>query len=240
MGGAGCISVTANLAPALCAASQTDATEHDATDSLDLQDSLSPLHEALFAEINPVPVKAALGLLGLCDPAVRLPLLHASAGVVARLDQILSAVMPLENTMARALAAQPAWFPAPPAAGLPPPCRADAGRPASGRRHVRFTLCSTPGAQDQQFIARDAFTMLIEQLGIPAYFAVFGAARRVFCSTVNRTPMEPPGETGFRKRAYSILRRIASVQGLAKMPMHRLVPRGSMPWRRNSSSSASM
>ncbi len=73
-GGHGCISVTANIAPALCAEFQNACLEGDYARALKLQDRLMPLHEALFVESNPVPVKYAAERLGLCRAEVRLPL----------------------------------------------------------------------------------------------------------------------------------------------------------------------
>jgi 4-hydroxy-tetrahydrodipicolinate synthase len=73
-GGHGCISVTANVAPALCAEFQNACIEEDYARALKLHDRLMPLHEALFVESNPVPVKYAAERLGLCRSEVRLPL----------------------------------------------------------------------------------------------------------------------------------------------------------------------
>ncbi|MFT8246863.1 4-hydroxy-tetrahydrodipicolinate synthase [Roseomonas sp. BN140053] len=89
MGGSGCISVTANVVPDACAALQRAWAEGDRDALAALRDGLAPLHEALFAESNPIPVKAALGLLGLCDPAPRLPLTRATEATVRRLDAVL-------------------------------------------------------------------------------------------------------------------------------------------------------
>ena len=73
-GGDGCISVTSNIAPALCAAVQK-AWQHNKTDeAITLQDKLLPLHDALFCESNPAPVKYAASLLGLAGETTRLPL----------------------------------------------------------------------------------------------------------------------------------------------------------------------
>ncbi|HEY7643675.1 MAG TPA: 4-hydroxy-tetrahydrodipicolinate synthase [Hyphomicrobiales bacterium] len=73
-GGHGCISVTANVAPALCAEFQNACIEEDYARALRIHDRLMPLHEALFVEANPVPVKYAAERLGLCRSDVRLPL----------------------------------------------------------------------------------------------------------------------------------------------------------------------
>lgn len=84
-GGHGCISVTANVAPALCAEFQNACLAGDFARALELQDRLMPLHEALFVESNPAPVKYAAERLGLCRADVRLPLSpisEASCGAV--------------------------------------------------------------------------------------------------------------------------------------------------------------
>jgi 4-hydroxy-tetrahydrodipicolinate synthase len=73
-GGHGCISVTSNVAPRLCAEFQGACLRGDYATALKLQDKLMPLHNALFIETNPSPAKYALSLLGRCDETVRLPL----------------------------------------------------------------------------------------------------------------------------------------------------------------------
>lgn len=75
-GGHGAISVTANVAPELCAKFQTACTNGDWTTARDLNDRLTPLHLALFSAPSPGPTKYALSLLGLCEPDVRLPLIE--------------------------------------------------------------------------------------------------------------------------------------------------------------------
>jgi 4-hydroxy-tetrahydrodipicolinate synthase len=74
MGGVGCISVTANVAPRLCAQMQQATQRGDYAAALEIQDKLIPLHKALFIESNPAPAKAALAMLGLCSDEIRLPL----------------------------------------------------------------------------------------------------------------------------------------------------------------------
>ncbi len=73
-GGKGCISVTANVAPRLCAEFQDATLSGNYAKALTLQDRLMPLHVALFVETSPAPVKYAANLLGLCEADVRLPL----------------------------------------------------------------------------------------------------------------------------------------------------------------------
>lgn len=79
-GGHGCISVTANVAPALCSQMQEACLRGDYASALKVQDRLMPLHEAMFIETNPSPAKYALSVLGLMGDTVRLPLLPVSEG----------------------------------------------------------------------------------------------------------------------------------------------------------------
>jgi len=73
-GGHGCISVTSNVAPELCARFQNACEAADYTTALALHDRLMPLHDALFIESNPAPVKYAAQVLGFCREDVRPPL----------------------------------------------------------------------------------------------------------------------------------------------------------------------
>ena len=73
-GGHGCISVTSNLAPRLCAEFQHACLNGDYATALSLQDKLMPLHSALFIETSPAPAKYALSVLGKCAETVRLPM----------------------------------------------------------------------------------------------------------------------------------------------------------------------
>ena len=73
-GGVGCISVTGNVAPRLCAEFQEATLKGNYAMALRLQDKLMPLHHAMFVEASPGPVKYAASLLGLCEPETRLPL----------------------------------------------------------------------------------------------------------------------------------------------------------------------
>src|SRR5262245_7303531 len=77
-GGVGCISVTANVAPRLCAEFQNATLAGDFGKALKLQDRLMPLHTALFVETSPAPVKYAVSLLGHCQADIRLPLVEPS------------------------------------------------------------------------------------------------------------------------------------------------------------------
>jgi 4-hydroxy-tetrahydrodipicolinate synthase len=78
-GGHGCISVTSNVAPRLCAEFQGACLSGDFRRALDLQHKLMPLHTALFIETNPAPVKYALSVLGKCTETLRLPMVPVSA-----------------------------------------------------------------------------------------------------------------------------------------------------------------
>ena len=80
-GGVGCISVTANIAPRLCAEFQEATLAGDFAKALQIQDRLMPLHNSLFVDPNPAPVKYGASLLGLCENEIRLPLVTASAPV---------------------------------------------------------------------------------------------------------------------------------------------------------------
>ncbi len=77
-GGVGCISVTANVAPRLCAEFQNATLAGDYGKALKLQDRLMPLHTSLFVETSPAPVKYAVSLLGHCQADIRLPLVEPS------------------------------------------------------------------------------------------------------------------------------------------------------------------
>jgi len=91
-GGQGCISVTSNVAPRLCADFQNACLKGDFTTALALQDRLMPLHDALFCEANPGPVKHAASRLGLCEPDTRLPLAPISEASKKIVDAALASV----------------------------------------------------------------------------------------------------------------------------------------------------
>jgi 4-hydroxy-tetrahydrodipicolinate synthase len=77
-GGHGCISVTSNVAPRLCAEFHDACLKGDFGTALTLHDKLMPLHTALFVETNPAPVKYALSVLGKCADTVRLPMVRVA------------------------------------------------------------------------------------------------------------------------------------------------------------------
>ena len=90
MGGVGCISVTANIAPRLCADFQKAMREGRWDDALKLQDRLYPLHTALFTDASPAPTKYALSRVRSGFPTeLRLPLVEASDASKRAVDAAL-------------------------------------------------------------------------------------------------------------------------------------------------------
>jgi 4-hydroxy-tetrahydrodipicolinate synthase len=89
-GGHGCISVTSNIAPRLCAEFQNACLRSDFERALALQDRLLPLHDVLFCESNPGPAKYAAWRLGLCGPEVRLPLVPIAEASKSMIDAALA------------------------------------------------------------------------------------------------------------------------------------------------------
>ncbi|MBU6164931.1 MAG: 4-hydroxy-tetrahydrodipicolinate synthase [Alphaproteobacteria bacterium] len=89
-GGVGAISVTANVAPRLCAQLQEAALRGDCTTALAINDRLQPLHAALFSDSSPGPTKYALNRLGRMGPDVRLPISPPSAAARAAVDAALA------------------------------------------------------------------------------------------------------------------------------------------------------
>lgn len=91
MGGVGCISVTANVAPRLCADFQAAMAAGDRAGALDLQDRLYPLHIAMFTDASPGPVKYALGRLRPDMPLeLRLPMTEAGEASRAAVDAAMA------------------------------------------------------------------------------------------------------------------------------------------------------
>src|SRR4051812_6344562 len=88
-GGIGCISVTANVAPRLCAQFQAACAAGDYAKAREYQDRLMPLHDAMFCETNPGPVKYAVSLLGRCTPDMRLPMVEASENARAQVKRAM-------------------------------------------------------------------------------------------------------------------------------------------------------
>ncbi len=85
-GGTGCISVTANVAPRLCAEFQEATLKGDYAKALELQDRLMPLHIAIFAEPGVAGAKYGLSRLGRCSDEVRLPLTGLMDTTKAQMD----------------------------------------------------------------------------------------------------------------------------------------------------------
>jgi 4-hydroxy-tetrahydrodipicolinate synthase len=88
-GGRGCISVASNVAPRLCAEFQNACLAGDYKKALALQDRLMPLHDIMFIETNPAPVKYAVSRLGLCTPDMRLPMVPLSDASKSAIDAVM-------------------------------------------------------------------------------------------------------------------------------------------------------
>jgi 4-hydroxy-tetrahydrodipicolinate synthase len=88
-GGDGCISVTANIAPRLCAEMHAAWRDRDIDKVLALQAQLMPLHSALFCESSPGPVKHGASLLGKCSPETRLPLCEIAETSKQRVEKAM-------------------------------------------------------------------------------------------------------------------------------------------------------
>ncbi len=91
-GGVGCISVTANVAPRLCAQFQVACAKGDYAAARELHERLMPLHDTLFCETSPSPVKYAGSLLGKCEDTVRLPLAPLSETSKAKVRAAMTKV----------------------------------------------------------------------------------------------------------------------------------------------------
>ncbi len=91
-GGVGCISVTANVAPRLCAEFQDAMAAGDWAKALDYQDLLMPLHQAIFTEAGVSGTKYALSKFGRVENRLRLPMVPVEASSAARIDAALARV----------------------------------------------------------------------------------------------------------------------------------------------------
>ena len=92
-GGVGIISVTANIAPKLCSDMQKyskSKLDKEIVEAERIDQMLQPLHQALFIESNPAPVKYAAKLLGLCDDEIRLPLVKIKKETQEKVKKALS------------------------------------------------------------------------------------------------------------------------------------------------------
>lgn len=89
MGGHGCIGVTANVVPGLCAEMQNASLKGDLSKAVELQDRLAPLHDVLFSDTSPGPVKYAMSLMGLMSDELRLPLVAPPDAVKKKVREVL-------------------------------------------------------------------------------------------------------------------------------------------------------
>jgi 4-hydroxy-tetrahydrodipicolinate synthase len=101
-GGHGCISVTANVAPRLCAEFQQSCLDGDFRKALALQDRLMPLHRAMFLEPNPAGPKWGLQRLGRIDGEIRLPLVPLSDAAAAEMEAAMQMAGLFEQARAAA------------------------------------------------------------------------------------------------------------------------------------------
>jgi 4-hydroxy-tetrahydrodipicolinate synthase len=99
-GGDGCISVTANVTPALAAALHKACDRRETEAVARLEGILAPLHAVLVLEANPIPVKRALHRLGLMVDGLRLPLTPLGAMADMKLAKVLQSVLPREKEAA--------------------------------------------------------------------------------------------------------------------------------------------
>jgi len=97
MGGQGCISVTANVAPALCSDVQNYSLNNDYLKALSAHEMLVDLHQAMFTETNPIPVKAAVAMTGRCLPDIKLPLIEATEATQKNLRSTMDGLSLLES-----------------------------------------------------------------------------------------------------------------------------------------------
>ena len=88
-GGRGCISVTGNIAPKLCAEQHAAWDAGNIARTQEIQELLIPVHKAMFCESNPGPVKYAAKLLGLCNGELRLPLVEITDASKAQVEAAL-------------------------------------------------------------------------------------------------------------------------------------------------------
>ncbi len=91
-GGHGCISVSANIAPRLCAELHNAWQRGDVAGAMSIQSRLLPLHDAMFVETNPAPAKYAASLLGYGSPDCRLPLAPLSEAARAQMHAAMVSV----------------------------------------------------------------------------------------------------------------------------------------------------
>ena len=88
-GGIGCISVTSNIMPKQCAEMHNLWQEGKQEEARMIQELLMPLHDVLFCETSPGPVKTAAAMMGLCRPEMRLPMVPVSEISEAKIRGVL-------------------------------------------------------------------------------------------------------------------------------------------------------
>ena len=88
-GGIGCISVTSNIAPQMCAEIQNKTLAGDYAGALPIHDKLMPLHQAMFCETSPGPVKYAASLIGKSSSELRLPLVEPTDASKKRISDAM-------------------------------------------------------------------------------------------------------------------------------------------------------
>lgn len=103
-GGIGCISVSSNIAPKACAQVQNLTLQGKWKEALALHETLVPLHDSMFCETSPAPVKYAASLLGKCANEVRLPLVPASEAAQVKVKAAMQKSGVLSQTKAPAFA----------------------------------------------------------------------------------------------------------------------------------------
>lgn len=91
-GGIGCISVTSNICPSLCAQIVSSYMAGDIAKSRQIQYSLDELNKQLFIQVNPIPVKSAMNIMGLNAGVVRLPLVDMDGPDKEKLQEILKSM----------------------------------------------------------------------------------------------------------------------------------------------------
>lgn len=89
VGGSGLISVASNAIPAIMSEMIHAWLDGDHTKALDMQMKYQPFFDAMFLEVNPIPVKTACALLGMCEPYMRLPLTTLTSDNRAKLEKIM-------------------------------------------------------------------------------------------------------------------------------------------------------
>jgi 4-hydroxy-tetrahydrodipicolinate synthase len=88
-GGVGCVSVTSNIVPSLCKKLQDSCLANNYLEARQIQQQLLPLYKALFAESNPIPVKYASHILGMCTNELRLPLTNSIYSAREKLKDVM-------------------------------------------------------------------------------------------------------------------------------------------------------